>query len=309
MQADALAGCCEHLDMAPAVIAGGSGGARVSLLAAARHPDVAAGAGDVVDHRPPARAPVAGHALLLRVAEGGVGRRHGGGGRPARSGPRCSSGTRPTATASSPRTATRSSPRWSGGWWCTARAGDDLVPGLRRRRGPRLRRADARVPQRRRRLPPPPIDVGAHRRGAAERPPRRAAVGRPRVARAPGRADAGSPAGCSCGGPCSSRSSRRGPTSCPGERTLASLTACRPSRRATSTTTRTTSRSTATRTRRSAASARRRRSTTTSRHDFYAVSRYDDVERGLGRPRRRSSPGAAACSRSSRPASRCRRAS
>ena len=37
MQADALAALLEHLDMVPAVIAGGSGGARVSLLTAARH--------------------------------------------------------------------------------------------------------------------------------------------------------------------------------------------------------------------------------------------------------------------------------
>lgn len=43
MQADALAGLLAHLDMAPAVIAGGSGGARVSLLTAARHPETAAG--------------------------------------------------------------------------------------------------------------------------------------------------------------------------------------------------------------------------------------------------------------------------
>lgn len=43
MQADALAGLLSHLDLAPAVIAGGSGGSRVSLLAAARHPEVAAG--------------------------------------------------------------------------------------------------------------------------------------------------------------------------------------------------------------------------------------------------------------------------
>jgi pimeloyl-ACP methyl ester carboxylesterase len=42
MQADVLAGLLRRLDLAPAVIAGGSGGARVSLLAAARHPDVAA---------------------------------------------------------------------------------------------------------------------------------------------------------------------------------------------------------------------------------------------------------------------------
>jgi pimeloyl-ACP methyl ester carboxylesterase len=43
MQADALVSLLEHLDMTPAVIAGGSGGARVSLLAAARHPEAAAG--------------------------------------------------------------------------------------------------------------------------------------------------------------------------------------------------------------------------------------------------------------------------
>jgi pimeloyl-ACP methyl ester carboxylesterase len=43
MQADALAGLLAHLGMTPAVIAGGSGGSRVSLLTASRHPEVAAG--------------------------------------------------------------------------------------------------------------------------------------------------------------------------------------------------------------------------------------------------------------------------
>jgi pimeloyl-ACP methyl ester carboxylesterase len=43
MQADALAGLLAHLDMTPAVIAGGSAGSRVSLLTAARHPEVTAG--------------------------------------------------------------------------------------------------------------------------------------------------------------------------------------------------------------------------------------------------------------------------
>jgi pimeloyl-ACP methyl ester carboxylesterase len=43
MQADTLAGLLRSLDMGPAMIAGGSGGARVSLLTAAAHPDVAAG--------------------------------------------------------------------------------------------------------------------------------------------------------------------------------------------------------------------------------------------------------------------------
>jgi pimeloyl-ACP methyl ester carboxylesterase len=43
MQADRLAGLLQTLDMAPAVIFGGSGGSRISLLTAARHPEVAAG--------------------------------------------------------------------------------------------------------------------------------------------------------------------------------------------------------------------------------------------------------------------------
>jgi pimeloyl-ACP methyl ester carboxylesterase len=41
MQAAALAGLLRGLDMTPAVITGGSGGSRVSLLTAANHPDVA----------------------------------------------------------------------------------------------------------------------------------------------------------------------------------------------------------------------------------------------------------------------------
>lgn len=43
VQADALGALLRHLDLGPAVIAGGSGGARVSLLTAARNPDAAAG--------------------------------------------------------------------------------------------------------------------------------------------------------------------------------------------------------------------------------------------------------------------------
>ncbi len=41
LHADTLAALLEHLDMAPAVVAGGSAGSRVSLLTAARHPEVA----------------------------------------------------------------------------------------------------------------------------------------------------------------------------------------------------------------------------------------------------------------------------
>ncbi len=43
LQADALAALLRHLDLGPTIIAGGSGGARVSLLTAARNPDVTAG--------------------------------------------------------------------------------------------------------------------------------------------------------------------------------------------------------------------------------------------------------------------------
>jgi pimeloyl-ACP methyl ester carboxylesterase len=43
MQADHLAGLLRALDLAPAMIVGGSGGARVSLLTATNHPDVASG--------------------------------------------------------------------------------------------------------------------------------------------------------------------------------------------------------------------------------------------------------------------------
>lgn len=43
MQADRLAGLLQTLDMTPAVIFGGSGGSRISLLTVARHPEVAAG--------------------------------------------------------------------------------------------------------------------------------------------------------------------------------------------------------------------------------------------------------------------------
>ena len=43
MQADVLAALLRQLELGPTVIAGGSGGARVSLLTAVRHPEVAAG--------------------------------------------------------------------------------------------------------------------------------------------------------------------------------------------------------------------------------------------------------------------------
>ena len=43
VQAEALGALLRHLDLGPTVIAGGSGGARISLIAAARNPDVTTG--------------------------------------------------------------------------------------------------------------------------------------------------------------------------------------------------------------------------------------------------------------------------
>lgn len=40
IQAEALAGLIRHIDLGPTMIAGGSGGSRVSMLAAARHPEL-----------------------------------------------------------------------------------------------------------------------------------------------------------------------------------------------------------------------------------------------------------------------------
>ena len=120
MQADVLAGLLRRLDLAPAVIMGGSGGSRVSLLAASRHRDVARG-GRLVDQRRSLRTAVAGQLLLRPVGARGVERGHGSGGRhpeleevlerhPA---------NRDDPRAQDPRS---SSPRWSGGWPRTAAA-------------------------------------------------------------------------------------------------------------------------------------------------------------------------------------------
>ena len=64
MQADTLAALLRHLDMAPAVISGGSGGARVSLLTAARAPRRRGRPRSLVDQRRGVRAHEPRHALL-----------------------------------------------------------------------------------------------------------------------------------------------------------------------------------------------------------------------------------------------------
>ena len=131
MQADALAGLLQALDMAPAVIIGGSGGARVSMLAAARHPEVAAGlavwwiSGGVFGTHVP------GHALLRQLAACGVDGRHGGRRRAAGMG----RGSR--AKSIEPATVPRPGPA---GVRRHVRAMDARVLPLRRRAGARSRR-------------------------------------------------------------------------------------------------------------------------------------------------------------------------
>ena len=121
--------CSRHLDMAPAVISGGSGGSRVSMLTAARHPEVAVGTRVVVDQRRRVRAHEPGPALLRAVAREGLARRAWRPSSSSRSGRRCSSATRRTGNASSTRTAGSSSRRWNGGCWPTARAATNWFPG------------------------------------------------------------------------------------------------------------------------------------------------------------------------------------
>ena len=84
MQADALAGLLTQLDMSPAVIIGGSGGARVSLLTAARHRQVVSGlatwwvSGGVYGLM------IACHSLLRRLSGRSMERRHASRGGTAR---------------------------------------------------------------------------------------------------------------------------------------------------------------------------------------------------------------------------------
>ena len=191
VQAEALGALLRHLDLGPTVIAGGSGGARVSLLAAARNPDVTAGLGDVVDQRRRSRAAPAGQLLLHAVGRRRVARRDGRRrrARPVAGGAR--SATRGTGSASSRWTARSSSTVMDRWMLAYCPCDDSLVPGLDDDDVARLRRPDPRVPQRRVRHVAHPRHVRSARRGPAGRRAGRAAVGRQRVERAASRGRAG----------------------------------------------------------------------------------------------------------------------
>ena len=192
MQADALAGLLAHLDMTPAVIAGGSGGARVSLLTAARHPETAAGlaiwwiSGGVYG-----LLSLATHYCGGSVG-GGVDARDGGGGRSARMGG--GAGAEPLQPGPLPGAGPRP----------TFIADDGALDAglLPARRRARARACPTPTPGPSR-FPALVFRSGEsdphHTRATSEAladllpqsPPRRAAVGRPGVDRAPGRPGGG----------------------------------------------------------------------------------------------------------------------
>ena len=130
VQADALGALLRHLDLGPTVIAGGSGGARVSLLTAARNPDVTAGPRDVVDQRRRARAAPARELLLHAVGRRRVARRHGSRGRARPVAGDAREATRRTATASSRWTAEEFLEVMDRWMLAYCPCDDSLVPGL-----------------------------------------------------------------------------------------------------------------------------------------------------------------------------------
>ena len=187
VQAEALGALLRHLDLGPTVIAGGSGGARVSLLAAARNPDVTAGLAmwwisggvpgllQLANYYCMPSADAAWHGGMEAVVELDQWQEV--------------LATQPGEPGALPR-------RWTAqefidvmDRWMLAYCpcDDSLVPGLDDDDVARLDGPDPRVPQRRVRHVAHPRHVrGAGRRPAGRRAGR-AAVGRRRVERAPGR--------------------------------------------------------------------------------------------------------------------------
>ncbi len=180
MQADVLAALLTQLRMTPAVIAGGSGGSRISLLTVARHRELATGlamwwiSGGVYGLDD------AGHPLTAASRCAAAWSGDGGGGRPARvAGEVQATNDANRGRSSWPRTERRSSPRWSGGWPSTAPTtmSSFLVCATLQGRGREARPTRPDIPQRYDRPEPPAGDVGGDRRRAARRQVGGAAVG------------------------------------------------------------------------------------------------------------------------------------
>ena len=178
MQADALAGLLSHLDMTPAIIAGGSGGARVSLLTAARHPETAAGlaiwwiSGGVYGLL----------SLATHYCGGSVQAAWTQGMEAVADLPEWAEvqelnpSNRDRFLAQDPATFIATMERWMLAY-CPRGRRARARTARSRRRG--TRHPCAGLPQRRQRPAPHEGDVGGPRRDPARRPPRRAAVGRP----------------------------------------------------------------------------------------------------------------------------------
>ena len=171
MQADVLAGLLSHLDMTPAVIAGGSGGSRVSLLD--RHPPPRGrrrpwppGGSAAASTASWSSAPTTAAARIRAAWTGGM--------EAVAALPEWQRGARAqprrTGSGSSTRTRRSSSPPSSAGWSPTARAATSWCPGLPDADGPRPRRPGPRVPQRRQRRQPHAGDVRAGRRRCSRTP-------------------------------------------------------------------------------------------------------------------------------------------
>ena len=148
VQAEALGALLRHLDLGPTVIAGGSGGARVSLLAAARNPDVTAGlAMWWISGGVPGTAP-ARQLLLHAVGRRRVARRDGSGrrARPVAGG---AGSAIPANRDALPRDGPPGVPRRDGPLDAGLLPVRRLArPRARRRRRRPPRRPDPRVPQR-----------------------------------------------------------------------------------------------------------------------------------------------------------------
>ena len=168
LQADTLAALLEHLDMAPAVIIGGSGGSRISMLTAVRHREVASALAVWWI----SGGPFGLMSLAMHYCSGSFQAAWTGGMEAVVELPEWAEvlERNPANRERFLRTGPSGVHRDDGP------LDERVLPGRGRRgagsrgrRGPRLRPPHPGVPQRRLRHPPHPGHLGAHRRDPAER--------------------------------------------------------------------------------------------------------------------------------------------